>query len=36
MYMRLFVPNILWILIWGLVLQPFILLYKQKDTNKVY
>ena len=31
---RLLVPNIIWILIWGLVLQPFILLYKQKDINK--
>lgn len=32
---RLLVPNIIWILIWGFVLQPFILLYKQKDINKV-
>ena len=32
---RLLIPNIIWILIWGFVLQPFILLYKQKDINKV-
>jgi hypothetical protein len=33
---RLLVPNIIWILIWGFVLQPFILLYKQNDINNDY
>lgn len=27
----LLIPNIIWILIWGFVLQPFILSYKRKD-----
>lgn len=30
----LYLFNIIWILIWGFVLQPFILSYKVMDTNK--
>lgn len=30
----LFLLNIIWIIIWGFVLQPFILLYENMNTNK--
>jgi len=31
---NLFLLNIIWIVIWGFALQPFILLYKIMDINK--